>query len=117
VATGSYPVSVTVDPSGKFVYAANEYSDTISVYTIDQNSGALTAGTSVATGSYPVSVTVDQSGKFVYTANLTSSNISVFAINQNTGALTPVTTESAGTAGVGPQSVTTTTVNVSYVSP
>jgi 6-phosphogluconolactonase (cycloisomerase 2 family) len=63
----------------------------------------------MATGAYPVSITVDKSGKFVYAANLTSSNISVFAINQNTGVLTYVTTGSAGTAGVDPQSIKTTT--------
>ena len=36
------PTSVTVDPSGKFAYAANT-NGTVSAYTIDQTTGALTA--------------------------------------------------------------------------
>jgi 3-carboxy-cis,cis-muconate lactonizing enzyme. len=47
VAAGTNPSSVTVDPSGKFAYAANVGDNTISVYTIDQTTGALTAGTAV----------------------------------------------------------------------
>ena len=43
--------------------------NTISVYTINQATGALTAGTAVAAGSDPYSVTVDPSGKFAYAAN------------------------------------------------
>ena len=44
-------------------------SNNISVYTINQATGALTAGTAVAAGSYPISITVDPSGKFAYAAN------------------------------------------------
>lgn len=109
VAAGSNPVSVTVDPTGKFVYVVNSNDDSIWAYTINQSTGELTYVALMATGAYPVSVTVDPSGKFVYAANLTSNNISVFAINQNTGVLTYVTTGSAGTAGVDPQSIKTTT--------
>jgi 6-phosphogluconolactonase (cycloisomerase 2 family) len=42
VAAGTYPSSVTVDPSGRFAYAANMGGGNISVYTIDQTTGALT---------------------------------------------------------------------------
>ena len=56
MAAGTAPYSVTVDPSGKFAYVANEGSANISVYTINQTTGALTAGTAVAAGSGPISV-------------------------------------------------------------
>jgi 6-phosphogluconolactonase (cycloisomerase 2 family) len=56
VAAGTNPYSVTVDPSGKFAYAANFNSNNISVYTIDQTTGALTAGTPVAAGTGPISI-------------------------------------------------------------
>ncbi|HJY77042.1 MAG TPA: beta-propeller fold lactonase family protein [Burkholderiales bacterium] len=42
-AAGTGPQSVTVDPSGKFAYVANNASNNISAYTIDPSSGALTA--------------------------------------------------------------------------
>jgi 3-carboxy-cis,cis-muconate lactonizing enzyme. len=47
VAAGTNPASVTVDPSGQFAYAENVGDNAISVYTIDQTTGALTAGTAV----------------------------------------------------------------------
>ncbi|MFZ3091342.1 MAG: beta-propeller fold lactonase family protein [Nitrospirota bacterium] len=75
------------------------------MYTINQTTGALTAGTAVAAGTYPRSVTVDPSGKFAYAANENSSDISVYTINQTTGALTAGTAVAAGTW---PTSVTTT---------
>jgi len=90
----------------KFAYTANSGSNNISVYTINQTTGALTYVTSAATGSYPVSVTIDASGQFAYAANYGDNTISVYTINQTTGALTLVTT---GSAGAGPQCVTTTT--------
>jgi 6-phosphogluconolactonase len=42
VSTGSRPVSVTVDPSGKFVYVANSGADSISAYVINAATGGLT---------------------------------------------------------------------------
>ena len=103
------PTSVTVDPSGKFVYAANSLSNNISIYTIDTSTGALAYVTSVAAGSSPASVIVDPTGKFVYVVNSSDNSIWAYTINQNTGVLTYVTTGSAGTAGVDPQSIKTTT--------
>ena len=58
VAAGTQPVSVTVDPSGRFAYAANWNSNSIWVYTINQASGALTPITAVSiVGGPPCSIT------------------------------------------------------------
>ena len=57
--SGSTPSSVTVDPSGKYVYVANYRNDSsVSQYTIGTN-GALTsmATATVAAGTGPYSVT------------------------------------------------------------
>jgi 6-phosphogluconolactonase len=90
------PTSVTVDPSGKFAYAANT-NGTISAYIIDQITGALTdLGTPVSAGTYPTSVTVDPSGKFAYAADTIGSTIYSYAI-ETTGALGARTAVSAGT--------------------
>ena len=59
----------------KFAYAANSVTNNISVYTINESTGALTYVTSVAAGLNTVSVTEDTSGKFVYEANAGSGNI------------------------------------------
>lgn len=60
IAAGITPISISVDPSGQYVYVANTASANVSVYTTDPSgvSGALTAGTPVSTGTGPSSVTV-----------------------------------------------------------
>jgi 6-phosphogluconolactonase (cycloisomerase 2 family)/alpha-tubulin suppressor-like RCC1 family protein/fibronectin type 3 domain-containing protein len=103
VATGSYPRSVTADPTGRFAYVANTSSNTVSVYQINQTTGALTVGTAVATGSSPYSVTVDPTGRFAYVTNWSSNTVSVYQINQANGGLTAGTAVSTGTY---PSSVT-----------
>lgn len=79
----------------QFAYVANSHSGTISVYTINQTTGALTSGFAVAAGTYPRSIAVDPSRKFAYVANEGSGGgygtISVYTIDQTTGALTPGT--------------------------
>jgi hypothetical protein len=51
---------VAVDPTGKFVYLASEYSNDVSGYTINPTTGALTAisGSPFAAGRFPQFVTV-----------------------------------------------------------
>jgi len=89
------PTSVTVDPSGKFVYAANT-NGTVSAYIIDQITGALTdLGAPVSAGEYPTSVTVDPSGKYAYAADTIGGAIFSYAI-EATGALGVGTSFPAG---------------------
>ena len=57
-AAGSQPQSVTVDPSGKYAYVANDGGN-VSQYTIDASGrlAAMTPAATVAAGTSPVSVT------------------------------------------------------------
>ena len=97
--------SVTVDPSGKFAYAANESSNNISVYTINQTTGALVAGTAVATGTYPTSVVtvLVGSSEFAYVTNSGDGTIWFYSINSSNGNLTYL---GKVTTGMYPASVT-----------
>jgi 6-phosphogluconolactonase len=117
-AAGNSPTSITIDPTGKFAYIANYWSNDVSAYTISAT-GALTpincvsggcSGTNFAAGANPFSVTVDPTGKFAYVANHTSDNISVYTIDATTGLLTSVgTTVVVGSAPTpNPNSITTT---------
>jgi uncharacterized protein (TIGR03437 family) len=99
VTTGA-PLSVTVHPSGKFVYATNggnaalgANGPSLAAFSIDANTGALTLLSSVPLppGSSPQAVVIDPSGKFAFVAHQGANNISVFSINALTGALSPVT--------------------------
>ncbi len=110
---GTSPYSVTVDPSGKFVYAANNVSNNVSAYTIDTVTGALTNVGSVAAGTNPVSVIVDPSGKFAYAANFTSNNVSFYSINNSTGMLTDMGTIN-GRANLASIAMTKGTAAVTY---
>jgi YVTN family beta-propeller protein len=89
---GADPVSVAVDPSGKFVYVANNaVGNIVSGFTIDP-SGALTviAGSPFSAGKQPNWVAVDPSGKFAYVANAGDNTVSGYTINPVTGVLTTI---------------------------
>ncbi len=90
-AAGASPLAVAVDPSSKFVFAANEGDNTLSTYSIGAG-GTLSAvaGSPYTVGSKPQSVTVDPSGQFVYVATA-DGNVWGFALNTTTGSLTAVT--------------------------
>ena len=91
IGAGTCPVSVAVDPSGRFVYVANEFSN-VSRYTVDPGTGALTSTGTTTAGYVTESVVVHPSGKFVYVANSGSNNVSMYTINAATGALTSIGT-------------------------
>jgi len=103
--------SVAVDPSGKFAYAADGGAfpagsfgglSSVSMYTINSTTGALTSTGMIAAGAGPDSVAVDPAGKFAYVTNFESNDVSMYTIDATTGALA-----STGTiaAGPGPVSV------------
>jgi 6-phosphogluconolactonase len=97
--------AVAVHPSDKFAYVANGDSTprSVSMYTINSSSGALTRFGTIAAEGFPTSVVVDPSGQFVYVAAETDSGIpgagsvSMYAINATTGALTSIGTIATGT--------------------
>ena len=69
------------------------HSDDVSGYTINPNTGALTArsaGSPFPAGGEPQSVAVDPSGTFAYVANFRSDNVSGYRISLITGKLTAI---------------------------
>ena len=95
VSVAAGPISIAVEPTGKFVYVANYTTNTVSAYAINASTGALTAiGSPVpAGGANPNFIAIDPTGKFAYVANNMPNGIgsvSVYAINANTGALTAI---------------------------
>ena len=93
------PISMAVDPAGKFAYVTNSGSNDVSMYTIDATTGALTFIGSIAAGTDPVSIAVDPAGKFAYVANWTydtDGSVSMYTIDATTGGLTPIGTIATG---------------------
>ena len=101
---GSTPV-VTVPA---FAYVANSGDNTVSAYSVNAATGALTpiSGSPYSTGAAPSAIAADPFGRFLFVANSGSNNVSAFTINQTTGALTAVA-GSQFAAGTGPSALVT----------
>jgi len=109
-AAGSSPSSLTVDPSGKYVYVTA--STGIAAFAVNTSTGALLrlgcgggsgcSGSDFAAGIQPFAIAADPSGQFVYVANLSAGDlggtVSAFSLNAVNGALSKV----ACPGGVGP---------------
>ncbi|MHB8154030.1 MAG: beta-propeller fold lactonase family protein, partial [Bacillati bacterium] len=94
--TGANCTALTVTVDMKyllFAYVTNLSDGTVSAYTINATTGALTAmaGSPFAAGADPDRVAVDPTGKFAYVTNNHSGNVSAYTIDATTGALTAVT--------------------------
>jgi 6-phosphogluconolactonase (cycloisomerase 2 family) len=108
VAATAVPFSVTLDPTGQFLYEASSAGANnpgfVSMFKVNAGNGVLTTiAAPVATGNGPEAVAVHPSGKFVYVANSFSNNISMYDIVAG-GSLTPIGGVTVG-AGTGPQSI------------
>ena len=102
VGSGGRAIAVTVDSSGKYVYAVDGEDNAVAMFTVNGTSGALTPMGTLGAGATPYAITVDPSGKFVYVANSTCDNISMYSVSATTGALTSM---GVATAGSSPRSI------------
>ncbi len=81
---------IHVSPDGKFLYASNRgESNTIAIFSIDSNTGKLTAiGHQSTMGKTPRNFNFDPGGNFLLVANQNTDNIVIFKIDRKTGLLT-----------------------------
>jgi 6-phosphogluconolactonase len=81
---------IEVGPSGRFLYASNRGSDTITVFAIDPVKGTLTKVQVEPTqGKIPRNFAIDPTGKYLVAANQKSDQMVVFDVDQNNGQLKP----------------------------
>jgi 6-phosphogluconolactonase len=79
---------VQVHPSGKFLYGSNRGHDSIAIFTIDQDTGRLTAaGHELTQGRTPRNFGIDPTGSYLLAANQATDTIVVFRIDPQTGNL------------------------------
>jgi DNA-binding beta-propeller fold protein YncE len=109
--TGADPSSLTLDPSGKFVYVADTADATISAFTLNSTSGALSpvSGSPFPSGGQgtfngPLGIVADAAGKYIYVCNA-SNDISVFTFNSQTGALTALAGSPFASGGNAPTGI------------
>ena len=83
--TCTSPVGAAVDPSGKYLYIANFDSTSLSQYTINNSTGALTSitSTSPTAGTNPSFIMFDPGGILVYVANVGSKSITELKLNSD----------------------------------
>jgi 6-phosphogluconolactonase len=118
------PSAVAVTPDGKYLYTANQFTGTVSAFSIDGSGMLAQVATSPYTaGTAPSSLAITPNGNTLYSTNSGSSNISAFTICDNAspsctspdGSLTPVA-GSPFSAGLGPVYVAiSSTGNFAYV--
>lgn len=81
---------VQTHPSGKFLYGSNRGHNSIAVFKINPETGALThIENELTQGRTPRNFGIDPSGNFLLAANQGSDSVVVFRIDQETGELTP----------------------------
>jgi 6-phosphogluconolactonase len=91
------PLEMVVDPSSKFLYAA-DHSDSdgneISAFSIDGTTGGLTpvSGSpfTFQANSGPWGIALSSTGKYLYTALSNASGVAALSVNSSTGAVAPI---------------------------
>jgi 6-phosphogluconolactonase (cycloisomerase 2 family) len=111
---GTGPSAVAVTPDAKFLYTANKFDNTVTLFSVDA-SGVLTRQIAIPVGTAPAALTISPDGAFLYVGNSGSSNLSAFAVCGTVvnscsnptvpdGSLTPVT-GSPFSVGLDPSSI------------
>jgi 6-phosphogluconolactonase (cycloisomerase 2 family) len=110
---GALPVSLAVDPGGKFLFVATQgtfdqcdstgssSSGGVSTYTISGtnlslNSSVETQAPTDLTGTGPRAVLTSRTGNFLYVANQFSNTVEAFSYDASSGALLPFNTYTVG---------------------
>jgi 6-phosphogluconolactonase len=93
-ATGIFPVGLTIDPRGKFLYVANLSSSTVSAYAIDVASGTpvgSVGSASTATDTSPTCVTIEPAlGIYLFSSNNLANTVSAMQLDPHNGGLAQV---------------------------
>ena len=84
---GDEPGGIRVTPDGNFVVVVNQASNSVSVFSLNSGTGALTevSGSPFATGNLPNPVAIDPSGKFVFVGNTGAGSLSAYTIDSAGG--------------------------------
>jgi len=88
VAAGATPVFVAVSPTRSFAWVTASGSDLVYIYSIDSQTGGLTAAGLSATNAAPRSIAIDPLGRFAYITHWGADCVSKSEIDPTTGALT-----------------------------
>jgi 6-phosphogluconolactonase len=92
---GSGPRHLALHPNGKFLYANNETSSTVTIF--KREGGVLKEIQTISTlppdfkgKNSTAEIQIDRAGKFLYVSNRGHDSIAVFAVESDSGRITPV---------------------------
>ncbi|WFA16388.1 lactonase family protein [Paenibacillus mucilaginosus] len=86
----SYVADIHIHPNGRYLYVSNRGHDSIAVFEINQETGALRAVQHQSTlGRFPRNFAVTPDGRFLLAANQNSDSITVLEIREAGGNLSP----------------------------
>lgn len=96
------PSSMATDSGGKFLFVANQSSDTISVFAVSGTSLTEVAGSPFVTGANPTGIAVAPNSNFVYVTNDVNGTVSGYTFDSASGAITGSVPGSPYTVGATP---------------
>ncbi|HEY1217058.1 MAG TPA: beta-propeller fold lactonase family protein, partial [Bryobacteraceae bacterium] len=110
---GSNPAWLALDPSGKYLYAANEINDfqgtnsgAVTAFSVERSSGHLTKLNTVSSqGAGPAHLSVHPSGRWVFVANYAGGSFAVLPVGPD-GKLGAATDTKRESGKVGPNHAT-----------
>ncbi|PIT05586.1 6-phosphogluconolactonase [Bradyrhizobium nitroreducens] len=82
-----WAADIHITPDGRFLYASERTTNTLTAYKVDGSSGRLTTIGSVPTEKQPRGFHIDPSGRYLAAVGELSDSMTVYAIDQGSGAL------------------------------
>ncbi|TPQ41009.1 6-phosphogluconolactonase [Bradyrhizobium guangdongense] len=91
-----WAADIHITPDGRFLYASERTTSTLTAFKVDPATGKLTTVGSAQTEKQPRGFNVDPSGRYLAAVGELSDSMTVYAIDQTTGALAKLKSYSTG---------------------
>ncbi|MDA9406654.1 6-phosphogluconolactonase [Bradyrhizobium sp. CCBAU 45384] len=91
-----WAADIHITPDGRFLYASERTTNTLTAYKVDATSGKLTTVGSVPTEKQPRGFNIDPTGRYLATVGELSDAMTVYAIDQSSGALSKLKSYATG---------------------
>jgi 6-phosphogluconolactonase len=91
-----WAADIHITPDGRFLYASERTTNTLTAYKVDATSGKLTTIGSVPTEKQPRGFNIDPTGHYLAAVGELSDGMTVYAIDQTSGALSKLKSYATG---------------------
>lgn len=91
-----WAADIHITPDGRFLYASERTTNTLTAYKVDVTSGKLTTIGSVPTEKQPRGFNIDPTGRYLAAVGELSDSMTVYAIDQSSGALSKLKSYATG---------------------